>query len=80
MQKFIMTNYFKIIMSISAFILSVSILIFAVKGNAAYAKGGEPKLPAPSNFYVVSDGSHAYSIQYNTGLGKWESKSLTKLR
>jgi len=44
MQKFLLTNWCKIILSISAFILSVSILIFALKGNITYAKVGRTTL------------------------------------
>ena len=80
MQKILLTNWCKIILSISAFIVSVSILIFALKGNTAYAKEGSPKLPDKSDYYIVSDGAHAYKIQYNAGLNQWDIKNIGRLR
>ena len=80
MKKFFLTNWYKIILSMSAFILSVSILIFALKGNAAYAKEGNPKLPYASDYYIVADGANAYKIQYKPGLNEWEIKHIGRLR
>jgi hypothetical protein len=80
MQNVFFTNWCKIILSISAFILSASILILALKGNTAYAKEGSPKLPDTPDFYIVADGAKAYKIKYNAGLGQWDITQIGRLR
>ncbi len=80
MQKFLLTKWYKIILSSSAFIFSVSILIFVLKGNTLNAKEGNPKLPNLSNIYIVTDGTNAYKIQYNTGVGQWDIEQIGRLR
>lgn len=82
-MKYLLTNWYRLVVAFSLFLFSVGFTIFVLKYNSA--KAGEPttsvhQTNAKGEVYVVAIGKNIYSVSYNTLIDKYEATLITSVR